>query len=84
MADKRKPDTVLLVRHGDSTMKVELFHGKGFPARDFVNDAGDPIPLINLGHFYRLRVDGVWFPQGTRRMYSQNQCVELIKKAVFE
>lgn len=84
MAEKRRPDTVLLVRHpGGRTIKVEFFNGKHFRAQDFDNLLGEPIPLNNLHHYYRMRVDGTWFPPSYKRMYSQNQCAEMIKRAVF-
>ena len=83
MGDRRKPDTVLLVRNGDRTMKIELFPGRFFPIGRFDNVEGDPIPQHTLHHYYRLRVDGIWYPGGLRRMYSQNQCLDLIKKEVF-
>lgn len=84
MADKRKPETVLWVRRGKKpAVKVELFKGRCFPAEEFDNADGEPIPATNIEHFWRMRVDGAWYPHGYKRMYSSNQCVELIKKAVF-
>lgn len=84
MADKRKPETVLWVRHGSGqSIKVELFSGKQFPAEVFENAGGRHIPPQNLVHYFRVRVDGAWFPLGLKRMFNRKQCVELIKKAVF-
>lgn len=84
MSEKRKPETVLWVRHSSGrSKKVELFNGKNFPTQAFDNAIGEPIPINNLMHYYRMRIDGLWWPYNHRRMFSQNQCLELIKKAVF-
>lgn len=85
MADKRKPETVLWVRHGKgSAHKVEIFSAGQFSApHRFLDKNGHPIPANNLAHYHRLRVDGVWFPAGRRTLFTKNQCTALIKKEIF-
>lgn len=86
MAERRKPDTVLWVRHEKGrSIKVEVFHSAHFERLQLFTDrAGKAIPLNNRDHYYRIRVDGVWFPAGRRVLYTKNQCLSLIKREIFQ
>lgn len=86
MAEKRKPDTVLWVRHADrKSMKVELFHAAQFERHlhHFIAAAGNPLSANDLKGRHRLRVDGVWFPAGKRHLYTQQQVADLLCKEIF-
>lgn len=85
MSEKRKPVSVLWVRRGrGKSVKIEFFRGEEFPLEEFEDRQGQPIPTNNLKHFYRLRVGGVWFPRGRKRLYSKNQGFELVKERIFD
>jgi hypothetical protein len=85
VAESRKPITVLWIRHGKGrSIKVELFEAAQFPCLErFTDKRGQPVTPNNIAKFYRLRLNGVWFPRGQRALFTRNQCVALIKKAVF-
>lgn len=85
MADARKADSVVWVRrrNGAST-KIELFFAKQFPVEDFDNTQGERILQHQRGRYLRVRIDGVWFPNGFKRLFTKTQCHELIKEAVFD
>jgi hypothetical protein len=84
MGDTRKPETVLWVRHGSGvSTKVELFSGLQFATEEFDTPTGEPIALNQRKRYYRIRIDGVWYPQGFKRLFNTTQCGELIKEAVF-
>ena len=86
MAEKRKPDTVLWVRHGTRrSFKVELFRAEQFSTSSrFTNKQGEPIWEFRVpGLHHRLRVNGVWFPAGRRVLYTQQQALDLISKEIF-
>lgn len=86
MAEKRKPETVLWVRHGTGrSTKVEVFNGSQFAdARKFTDKKGRPIDPAAVHLLHRLRVNGVWFPAGKRYLFTTSQCAALIKKDVFK
>lgn len=56
MSDKRRPDITILLRYKGKSIsrKVELFSHKQFKKGQWVKRANR----------YRVRVKGVWFPQG--------------------
>jgi hypothetical protein len=86
MAEKRKPDTVLWVRHtGGKSMKVELFHAAQFERHlhHFTVSAGCPFGDKDPTDQHRLRVDGVWYPAGKRHLYTQQQIADLLCKEIF-
>ena len=86
MAEKRKPDTVLWVRHAARrSMKVELFKAAQFEGqlRHFTGPAGTPIPTATDTPYFRLRAQGVWFPAGRRVLYTPQQVLDLISKEIF-
>ena len=85
MAETRKPITILWIRHGKGrSIKVEVFAAGAFPRLDrFTDKRGQPVTMNNIAKFYRLRLNGVWFPRGQRTLFTRNQCVALVKRAVF-
>lgn len=86
MADKRKPETVLWVRHGTGrSTKVEVFSGGQFAdLRKFTDKRGRPVTAETSPRMYRLRVNGVWFPAGKRLLFTPSQCAALVRKEVFK
>jgi hypothetical protein len=84
MGEVRKPDTVVRVRRKGSATKFELFSALQFPTEEFDNSDGDPVILNQRGRYYRVRIDGVWVPLGSKRLYTQTQCHELIRGVMFE
>lgn len=86
MADKRKPEAVVLLRRGPApTVKVEVFSARQFPALGrFTDRHGRPINPDRAGDFYRLRVNGAWLPLGRRTLYTKNQISALIRNEVFQ
>jgi hypothetical protein len=84
MGEARKPETVILLRRNGNATKVELFSALQFPTEKFENNDGEPVILNQRNHYYRVRIDGVWVPLGIRRLYTQTQCHDLIKGAMFE
>ena len=86
MAEKRKPDTVLWVRHtAGKSMKVELFKAAQFEGqfRHFTTKEGWCIREQDVPLRSRLRVDGVWYPAGQRFLFTQEQVTELLLKEIF-
>lgn len=83
MGEVRKPDTVVRVRRKGGATKIELFSALQFATEEFDNLDGEPVILNQRSRYYRVRVDGVWIPLGIRRLFTQTQCHELIKGAMF-
>jgi hypothetical protein len=87
VAELRKPDAVLWIRPTGErrATKVEFFKAGKFVRFDrFTDKRGIAIPTNNVDHYFRLRVDGIWFPAGQRVFYTKNQCVVLVKKEIFK
>lgn len=85
MGEARKADSVVWVRRSSGrSMKIELFLGLQFPTEGFDNSSGEEILLNQRARYFRVRVNGVWFPIGIKRLYTKAQCNNLIKEAVFE
>jgi hypothetical protein len=85
MGEVRKADIVVGVRRNDGhTRKVELFSSRQFPVKEFKNTSGEEIILNQRGWYFRVRIDGVWFPVGVKLFLAKTECDELIKQAVFE
>ena len=97
MAETRKPDSVLWIRstqtsgqtHGPEQvahpLKIEFFAAAKFERiHNFTDRHGFPIALNNLEHYFRMRVNGGWFPKGRKILYTKNQCVTLLKKELFK
>ena len=85
MGEVRKADIVVGVRRIDGhTRKIELFSSKQFPLKEFDNTSGEEIILNQRYKYFRVRIDGVWYPVGVKRFLSKTECDELIKGAVFE
>lgn len=72
MAEKRKPDLVLLLRFkGNKTsVKVELFKARQWGLNYGITDR------------YRLRKNGAWFPEGPPRFYTITEVKELVFKGL--
>lgn len=86
MSERRKATTVLWIRHEKQLgTKVELFAGEMFERLELFRDKdGEPITANNRGHYFRLRVDGLWYPAGRRVLFTKNQCMALIKGELFQ
>lgn len=86
MAEKRRPDTVLWVRHAErKSMKVELFRAAQFDGHlhHYTSQNGAPIAENDLPIRCRMRVNGVWYPAGRRVLYTHGQALELLRKEIF-
>jgi hypothetical protein len=85
MGDTRKADSVVWVRHSNGqSKKIELFLSRQFQTEKFDNTLGEAITPNQRGQYFRVRIDGVWFPSGIKRFLTKTQCGDLIKEAVFE
>jgi hypothetical protein len=85
MGEARKADSVVWIRRSNgNSMKVELFRGLQFPTEKFDNSLGEEVLLNQRRKYFRVRIDGVWFPSGFKRLFTKTQCSDLIIEAVFE
>ena len=86
MSEKRKPDTVLLIRHVSAegrraeSRKIEVYSGEKFASERFKDVVGRP--LEEPGASYRLRIDGVWMPRHAKVLYSGAEVAALINQFI--
>lgn len=89
MGEKRKPDATMVLS-GPSGKKVryEIYKAHQFAGRmattPFAHAEQPDLMLqpvdIESGQFVRVRVDGVWMPQGRRALYLASRVCTLIGK----
>lgn len=84
MGDKRNASKVILVRKGkETTRKIEVFDGELFPGRTFTDKLHRSLPDKREGYF-RLRIDGKWFPEGAKILFSRRDLNTLLQELVSE
>jgi hypothetical protein len=74
MAEKRKPDLTMLLRFegNDKSIKVELFNSLKWRKAFGVTDS------------FRVRKDGVWWPDGDMKFYKISKVKELIFRGLHK
>lgn len=84
MGEKRHAKKVILIRRGnETTRKIEIFEGDLFPGKTFVDAIGEPV-TPDRTDFYRIRLDGKWFPARRKMLYTKEQLNQLIVQLVGE
>ena len=68
MSERRKPMVTLLLREheDDYRVKIEVFHAR-FPVVKPIPES--PRARAQLGALYRLRVNGVWYPEAEGKVF---------------
>lgn len=77
MAEKRKPDWVLLLRKEGNNVerhKIELFRAKQF--------APELSRCFGFDQRWRVRLNGKWWPLGKKEFFTKTKIKELIFKHV--
>ncbi len=86
MSEKRRPDAVFTIKTDDVQRRYEVFRAEQFSARAghvpfFHAEQPDlqltPLDIAN-NPYVRVRVDGVWFPQGRRSLYPAGRLAALV------
>ena len=86
MSEKRKPDTVLLIRHVSAegrraeSRKIEVYSGDKFTSDRFKDVVGRSLEGPETS--YRLRIDGVWMPRHAKVLYSGEEVAALINQFI--
>lgn len=71
MGDKRKPRFVILLKkQGKNTNKIEVFDGINWPKEQATHG------------YWRLRVNGAWWPKNEFKLITKTQLKELFFKAI--
>ncbi len=84
MSEKRRPDSILLLRpSGRGNTKIEIFGGRHFSAHHFQTLRGRELQADELGNYVRLRVNGRWFPRRSRTLYTRWQFTRILKQELF-
>ncbi len=84
MSEKRRPETVLLLRPlGRKNTKIEVFNGSQFRADRCRTLRGRDLKADELGGYVRLRVGGRWFPRRTRTLYTRWQFIRILRQEIF-
>lgn len=87
MAEKRKPDaTMVLTGASGKKYRYEIYQAKQFLNRmgntPFAHAENPDLMLqqvdVESGDFVRVRVNGVWMPQGRRAFYLASRVCNLI------
>ncbi len=90
MSEKRRPDVVFNLKSGEVNRRYEVFYAEQFMERsakvpffhaDQLELQISPADLENQ-RFVRVRLDGVWQPQGRRAFYPAHRLATLIAQDV--
>jgi len=72
MSEKRKPIlTILLKKQGKPTNKIEVFSERCWPKKGYTRNG-----------YWRIRVNGAWWPKNEFKLITKTQLKELMFKAI--